>query len=98
MRVTVDSILVQASEPKAAELDGAVVVLSVRAGAYFGFNRVAGEIWRMLAQPCRVGRIFDALRENHDVDPQTVARDVMPFLQTLLEQKLVRASDPADAR
>jgi len=98
LRVTVDSVLVQASEPKAAELDGAVVVLSVCAGAYFGFNRVASEIWRMLAEPCRVGRIFDALRENHDVDPQTVARDVMPFLQTLLEQKLVRVSDPADAR
>jgi Coenzyme PQQ synthesis protein D (PqqD) len=98
LRVTTDSILVQASEPKATDLDGCVVVLSVRAGAYFGFNRVASEIWQMLAEPCRVGRIFDALRENHDVDPETLVRDVTPFLQTLLEQKLVRVSDPADAR
>jgi len=98
LRVTIDSILVRASEPKAADLDGCVVVLSVRAGAYFGFNRVASEIWQMLAEPCRVGWIFDALRESHDVDPETVVRDVTPFLQTLLEQKLARVSDRADAR
>lgn len=98
MRVTIDSILVRASEPKAADLYGCVVVLSVRAGAYFGFNRVASEIWQMLAAPCRVGRIFDALCESHDVDPETVVRDVTPFLQTLLEQELVRVSDQADAR
>jgi Coenzyme PQQ synthesis protein D (PqqD) len=97
LRVTIDSILVQSREPKAAALDDGVVVLSVRAGAYFGFNQVASEIWQMLAAPCRVGRIVDALCESHDVDPQTVIRDVTPFLQTLLEQKLVRVSNPVDA-
>ena len=98
LRVTIDSVLVQSSEPKAAAFDGSVVVLSVRAGAYFGFNRAAGEIWQMLAKPCRVGRIVDALCESHDVDRQTAIRDVTPFLQTLLEQKLVRVSDPVEAR
>jgi Coenzyme PQQ synthesis protein D (PqqD) len=97
LRVTIDSILVQSRESKAAALDDGVVVLSVRAGAYFGFNRVASEIWQMLAAPCRVGRIVDTLCESHDVDPQTAIRDVTPFLQTLLEQKLVRVSDPVDA-
>ncbi len=94
MSVTIDSVLVRASEPRAADLDGYVVVLSMRAGSYFGFNRVASEIWKMLAEPCRVGRIFDSLSDSHDVDPETVIRDVTPFLQTLLEQKLVRVIDP----
>ena len=98
MSVTLDSVLVQASEPRAADLDGRVVVLSERAGSYFGFNRVASEIWSMLAEPCRVGRIFDSLAERHDVNPQTVIRDVTPFLQTLVEQKLVRVVDTAEVR
>ena len=98
LSVTLDSVLVQESEPKAADLDGRVVVLSVRAGSYFGFNRVAGEIWNMLAEPCRVGRIFDTLTERHDVDPDTVARDVTAFLQTLVEQRLARVVDPAEGR
>jgi Coenzyme PQQ synthesis protein D (PqqD) len=98
LSVTIDSVLVRDKEPTAADLDGGVVVLSVRSGSYFGFNRVATEIWSMLAEPCRVGQIFSALVEGHDVDAETLARDVTPFLQTLVEQRLVRVIDPGDVR
>ncbi len=96
MNVTIDSVLVQDQEPTAADLDGGIVVLSARAGSYFGFNRVATEIWLMLAEPCRVGQIFNSLAERHDVDAETLARDVTPFLQTLVENRLVRLIDPSE--
>jgi hypothetical protein len=98
LSVTIDSILVQDKEPTAADLDGGAVILSVRAGSYFGFNQVASEIWTMLAAPCSVGQIFDSLSERHDVDAGTLARDVTPFLQTLLEHRLVRVINPGDER
>ncbi|HEX7562955.1 MAG TPA: PqqD family protein [Bradyrhizobium sp.] len=72
--------------------------MSVRAGSYFGFNEVASEIWNMLAEPCRVGQIFAALSESHGVDAETLARDVTPFLQTLVEHRLVRVIDPGQVR
>ena len=56
------------------------------------------EIWSMLAKPCRVGEIFERLAEHHDVDDKTLARDVTPFLQTLVKQRLVRVIDPGDMR
>jgi len=90
LRVTIESVLVQDKEPVGADLDGGSVLLSVRAGAYFSLNQVASEIWQMLVEPRRVEQIFAALIENHDVDAQTVARDVTPFLQTLVEQRLLR--------
>ena len=98
MRITIDSVLVQDSEPRTADLADGAVVLSVRAGWYFGFNRVATEIWTMLAEPCRVGGIFDRLARSHEVDAETLARDVTPFLQKLLEHRLVRMIDPAEVR
>lgn len=98
MSVSIDSVLVADKEPSAVDLDGRIVVLSMRAGSYFGFNRVASEIWQMLAAPRRVGEIFDSLLERHDVDAETLARDVTPFLQTLLEHRLVRLIDPDDVR
>lgn len=93
LRVTIESILVQDSEPVAADLDGCRVLLSLRAGSYFDFNSMATEIWQMLTKPCRVGQIFTALSDGHNVDAQTVARDVTPFLQTLVDQRLVRVID-----
>jgi hypothetical protein len=44
----------------------------------------------MLSEPCRVGRIFDALSQTHDVDADTLSRDVLPFLQTLIDKRLAR--------
>lgn len=98
MGVMIDSVLVRDKDLAAADLDGRVVVLSVRAGAYFGFNGVASEIWHMLSEPCRVGEIFDALSQSHDVDAVTLSRDVLPFLQTLIEQRLARQIDRGSAR
>lgn len=94
LRVTIESILVQDREPAGADLDGGSVLLSLRAGAYFDLNPMASEIWQMLAEPCRVDRILASLSADHDVDRQTVARDVTPFLQTLVEHRLVRVIDP----
>lgn len=90
LRVTTDSILVQDSEPTAVDVDGRIVVLSVRAGSYFDFNRVATEIWCMLTKPCSIRDIFHSLSQLHDVDAETLLSDVMPFLQTLVANKIVR--------
>jgi hypothetical protein len=98
MSVTIDSVLVQDKEPRAADVQGEVVVLSMRAGSYFGFNQVATEIWNMLAEPCRVGQIFASLAERHDVDAETLGRDVTPFLQKLVEDRLVRMIDPGQSQ
>jgi hypothetical protein len=98
LSVTIDSVLIQDSEPAVADLDGGVVVLSVRAGSYFGFNEVASEIWTMLAEPCSVGQIYASLSERHNVDADTLTRDVTPFLQTLVEHRLVRVIDRGQVR
>ena len=88
--VTVDSVLVRDHELAATDVEGRAVVLSLDAGSYFDFNRVATEIWGMLAEPRRVSEIFRGLSKLHDVDAETLTRDVTPFLQTLVEQRLVR--------
>jgi hypothetical protein len=98
VRITIDSVLVQDKELAAADLDGRVIVLSVRAGAYFGFNGLASEIWHMLSAPRRIGEIFDALSQSHEVEATTLSRDVLPFLQTLIEQRLALQLDRDEAR
>ena len=96
--VTVDSVLVRNQELTAADVDGRAVVLSLDAGSYFDFSRVATEIWGMLAEPRRVSEVFRGLSKLHDVDAETLTRDVTPFLQTLVEQRLVRMIAPEEMR
>jgi hypothetical protein len=94
LRVTIESILVQDNEPVGANIEGGHVLLSVRAGAYFSFNPMGSEIWQMLAEPCPVSELFVSLSEGYYVDAQIITRDVTPFLQTLVDNRLVRVIDP----
>jgi Coenzyme PQQ synthesis protein D (PqqD) len=96
--LTIDSVLVQDGEQLSTSLDDQVVVLSIRAGTCFGFNRVGRDIWNMLAEPNRVGDICDKLSNLYDVDAATAMRDVGPFLQNLIARRLVRAIDPGGAK
>ena len=98
MTVTVDSVLVRENELAMADVDGRAVVLSLTAGSYFDFNRIATEIWDMLAELRRVDEIFRHLSDRHDVDAATLARDVTPFLQTLLNERLVRVAAPEETQ
>ena len=68
------------------------------AGAYFGFNGVASEIWHFLSEPRRVGEIFNELSQNHEVDAATLSRDVLPFLQSLIDRRLAVQIDPDGLR
>ena len=98
MTLTIESVVIRDNKLAAADVDGRAVVLSVSAGSYFDFNQIASEIWKMLAEPCRVSEIFQRLSRQHNVDPETVSRDVTPFLQTLVDERLIRTLAPDETR
>ena len=88
--ISADTVVVRDSEPIDTTVDDEVVMLSVRAGAYFGLNGVGSEIWSMLAEPRRVGDLCAALASLYAVDEPTLFRDVSQFLQALVARGLVR--------
>jgi Coenzyme PQQ synthesis protein D (PqqD) len=90
MTVGPDSVIVQEDELVAAEVDGEVVMLSERAGAYFGLDGVGSEIWRLIEEPRRVSELCGTLAQRYDVDAETLSRDVTAFLDALLARNLVR--------
>jgi hypothetical protein len=98
LNLTAESIIIQDMGLSAAEVDGRTVILSLDAGSYFDFNKVATEIWSMLGEPCSVAEILQKLSQRHDVDAEVLSRDVMTFLQSLVSQHLVRIIIVENAR
>jgi hypothetical protein len=90
MTIGPDSVVVRDNEPIATTLDDQVVMLSVRAGAYFGLNDIGSEIWEMIGQPRRVDDICHTLSRVYDMTEDTATRDVVEFLEALLARGLVR--------
>lgn len=93
MAIAFDSVVVQSAEPIVTTVDDEVVMLSVRAGAYFGLNGVGGEIWNMIAQPRRVDDLCDSLSRDYDVSLETLTRDVIEFLEGLQERGLIHVEN-----
>ena len=93
-----DSVVVQESEPVAAEVDGEVVMLSERAGAYFGLDDIGSEIWRLIKEPRRVADVCDTLAQHYEIDADTLNRDVLSFLEQLLARNLVRLVHAPEAQ
>jgi hypothetical protein len=96
--VTIDSVLVRDQYLAATDLGGQIVVLNVHTDTYVSLNAVASDIWTMLSEPRRVGDILEFLLQRHDVDGETLSRDVLPFLQTMIERRLVRQVEGACGR
>jgi hypothetical protein len=92
--ISVDATLVRDSEAATATVDNETFMLSIRAGAYFGFNQAGSEIWRLLERPCRVGELYKALCGIFAADMETISHDTQRFLQALLDRQLVRIVDP----
>lgn len=94
MKLGTDTILVQDDEASVVMLDERAIVVGIRAGSYFDFNKIGSEIWRMLAKPCSVGQIFETLFQAHDVEMDVMKRDVTAFLHMLINNRLVRVIGP----
>jgi hypothetical protein len=91
-----DTILVQDQDASSARLGDNEVVLDIRAGCYLDLNQTGGQIWRMLAEPCRVDRIFDELSRTYDIGMDVMQRDVTKFLQRMVDKGLVRVVGAED--
>jgi len=88
--ISADALIAQDNEPVAATVDGEIVMLSVAAGAYFGLNGTGTEIWNRLREPRRFGDLCEELSREFDIDIETITRDVVPFVEVMLERRLLR--------
>lgn len=73
-----------------AELGEDLVALDVDSGDCFGFNSVAAEIWRLLAQPQDFEALRQALTDQYDVDASECEAELRSCLSNLELQGLVR--------
>lgn len=74
------------------EIDGELVALDLDSGNCFGMDRIGSAIWEIAAEPVTVGAIADALTARHDVERAQCLADIVPFVEQLLAEGLLRQS------
>lgn len=90
MVVSSDTILRRNPDLLASEMDGETVMLDIESGHYFGLSGAGPHIWNLLEQDRSAGAIVESVSaEFAGASDDSVAQDVMDFLQKLVDKGLV---------
>ena len=88
--VTETTQVVRNPDIPTGEVDGELVALDLELGSCFGMDHVGTAIWGMADKPITVGAIADGLTETHDVERSQCLADILPFVEELVAEGLLR--------
>lgn len=72
-----------------AEVDDALVLMSIEKGNYYSLDAIGADIWRRLERRIAVSELCEILGEEYDADPETIRRDVLALLDALAKECLI---------
>jgi hypothetical protein len=87
--MSMESVVVAASEQVSCDLDGEVVILDLKNGVYYGLDAIGACIWDMLQKPTTIGAIRDAILLEYDVEADRCERDLLALLRDMGDKGLV---------
>lgn len=88
-----DTKIVRDSEIIFSEMDGETVMMSIENGEYYGIDPVGSRIWELIETPVKVSGLCEILGAEYKVTPEQCSKDVMSFLNDMLEKGIVKIAD-----
>jgi len=85
-----DTIITRDNSPIAADMDGEIVMMSLERDNYYGLGETGSRIWNLLETPQSPQQLCAALTRVYQVDPATCQTDIQPFLEQLMQEKLIK--------
>ena len=82
----------RAIEMMEADIGTELVALDMEEGRTFGFNEVAADVWRNLAEPKSFDQLRDELLREYDVSVERCTQDLQDLLNEMIAQGLVEQS------
>jgi hypothetical protein len=90
--VSLDSDVAINDEAVSRELDGEAVILNLTSGTYFGLNAAGTRIWALIQEHRSLREVFEVMRNEYEVSPEVLERDLLHLVEQLREKGLVNVS------
>lgn len=87
--ISLESVVAISPDAVSRELDGEAVILELASGTYFGLNDVGTRIWALIGERRSLRQVFEALRQEYDVQPEALERDLVELVERMREKGLV---------
>ncbi|MEM7188659.1 MAG: PqqD family peptide modification chaperone [Pseudomonadota bacterium] len=93
MSLKLATVVVRASDHIETRVGDETMMMSPAMGKYYALKATGQRIWELAEGPIAVSAIVDQLRAEYDVDKAQCETDVLGFVGSLLENKLLRIHD-----
>ena len=70
-------------------VNGETVMMSIERGNYYGMNATGNLIWNYLEQEKSVKELTNHLQTTFLLNEDTLQKEVYPFLEKLIEERIV---------
>lgn len=87
--LTLDSVVQRSSDLLFTEVDGDLVMLSMRKNKYYGTQVTGNRIWMLIEEPTTIRAVVDDLMQEYAVERDICERETLAFLQQLVNEELV---------
>lgn len=84
-----DQIYKHTQAVQSLELEGETLITQVDSDQFFGLDDVSSKVWQALDGQKTVGTICQELFQQFEVSPDQCQADVVEFVQSLLDGKLI---------
>ena len=81
-------------EVLSSKIDDEIILMSIKADAYFGIDPVGSQVWEILSKhPLTTNEIVQLMMEDYEVDEETCRADVQAFIDDMYARKLIEKVD-----
>lgn len=92
MAFALETRLVRTAGLMSTPVDTELVVLNLATNNYIALDEIGRRIWELLESPWCVGDLCRQLSREFEATPEQIAGDVLPFLEELAGEDMVRVA------
>nr|WP_251032996.1 lasso peptide biosynthesis PqqD family chaperone [Bacillus sp. ISL-7] len=87
--LSMETTIVQSPGNIISDMDGETVMMNIDNGKYYNLGTIGGSIWEILKTPSSIAKLISKLTNEFDVENSECQKEVIPFLEQLLNEKLI---------
>jgi hypothetical protein len=88
-KLSLETTIVQSPGNIISDMDGETVMMSIDNGKYYNLGIIGGDIWKGIKTPTSINNLISELTNEFDVEFDECQKEVIPFLELLLNEKLI---------
>ena len=89
LSITLNTVVAQGKKTIVSNMNGETVMMSIDNGKYYNLGTIGGYIWEMIKTPSSIDKLISKLTNEFDIENSECQKEVIPFLEQLLNEKLI---------